>query len=117
MLSKANRLQTDQDYLNLIKRGRFIRSGYFNLRYLANKTNTSRFGFVISTKVDKRAVVRNLLKRRLRAIIRASLPMIIPGFDVMIVARNEALKLDYPAIRQDILVLLDKARIFKANVH
>ncbi len=46
----------------------------------------SRVGFTVSKRVGK-AHVRNLVRRRLREAVRACLPELAPGFDVVIISR------------------------------
>jgi ribonuclease P protein component len=51
------------------------------------KAATPRFTFVVSTAVDKRATVRNRMKRLLREAVRKVLPT-APRIDGVIVARK-----------------------------
>jgi len=60
MLSKKFRLPI-QSVLN--KSGRIFRSRSFLIKVFSNQSEFNRFGVVISKKVDKRAVKRNLIKR------------------------------------------------------
>ena len=62
---------------------------------MANGLAHSRFGIVVSNKVAKKANVRNLLKRRLREIIRAELPGLKPGFDVILLSNPSAIEKDF----------------------
>lgn len=53
-----------------------------------NGLSVSRFGFVVSKKVDNRAVVRNKTKRILRSFIQENLENIKTGFDFLIISRK-----------------------------
>jgi len=53
----------------------------------------SRFGFVVSNKIDKRSSRRNGLKRRIRAVFERKLPEIRDGYDVVIQVKKS---FDYP---------------------
>lgn len=55
----------------------------------------SRFGITISQKVSKRAVVRNRLKRQVRAALRLLMPRLKSGLWVVIVLRSPAVQCDY----------------------
>lgn len=72
-----------------------------------------RLGLVVSKKVDNRASVRNLAKRRLRDIFRqekaryATRPQ--GTVDVVITARAAAATATYAAIRDEALRVLDQA--------
>lgn len=62
----------------------------FSLLIQKNGLLYTRFGFVVSKKVDKRAVVRNTVKRQLRSCIEALQADIAPGFDMLFVIKKAA---------------------------
>ncbi len=68
----------------------------------------SRFGVVIGIKVHKRAVKRNLLRRRIREILRKHLTEIKPGYDVMVMAQTRALELEYAELEVQLVSCLKK---------
>lgn len=49
--------------------------------------NSSQFCFIVPLKVDKRAVVRNRLKRKIRQFVKEYLERIKPGQRVIFMAR------------------------------
>jgi ribonuclease P protein component len=55
----------------------------------------SRFGITISQKVSKRAVVRNRLKRQVRAALQVLMPQLKSGLWVVIILRAAAVQCDY----------------------
>jgi ribonuclease P protein component len=76
------------------------------LRALPNGLNTSRFGFVVSRRVGK-AVVRNLIKRRLREITRHT--PVHSGWDIILIARIPAATVDYNNLEKTVTKLLARA--------
>lgn len=88
MVPAKNRLKTDQDFQRLARKGRSVSIPAITLKYMPNGLEVSRFGFVVSVKTDKRAVIRNRAKRRVRDIIRLKLAKIKPGYDIMMVIRK-----------------------------
>ncbi len=70
-----------------------------------------RIGFSISQKVSKRAVVRNRIKRQLRAACRQLLPELQPGWNVVIVVRPAAVQCDYFQFLQQLRQLFADAEI------
>ncbi len=58
-------------------------------------TDQARAAFIVSRRVDKRAVVRNRIKRRLREVWRGELANINSGGDVAFVARLPAAAASY----------------------
>lgn len=72
-------------------------------------------GISISKKVSKRAVVRNRLKRQLKAIAHSLLPRLDPGLRMVIVVRSDALTCDYWQLLQELEYLLVKAEVLHGD--
>lgn len=111
MLKPAYRLAKEQDFKLLARKGRPASLDLFSAKVLPNNLAHSRFGIVISAKVSKKAVVRNLIKRRLAEVIRLNLNQIKPGYDVMILVKAVAVGKDYPQLEQALAGLFDKAKL------
>jgi len=71
MLALKNRIQKKKDIEKIFKKGRTFKESSLILKTIKNDLGFSRFGFIVSQKVSKKANVRNKIKRRLREIIRA----------------------------------------------
>lgn len=71
----------------------------------------SRFGFTVSKKVGK-AVVRNRLRRRLKAAARELLPSTRAEFDYVVIARPPATERPYADLKADLALAL--ARVHRA---
>lgn len=81
------------------------------MKAVLNGLPITRVGFVVSTKVSKRAVVRNKLKRRMREAVRTVISELQPGIDIAFMARSEAIKMTFVEIRAVMLDLLVKSKI------
>ena len=68
----------------------------------------SRFGFVASKGIGK-AVVRNLLKRRMREIVRYL--DVESGWDLVFIVRNAGTKAGFGELKGSMKLLLEKARV------
>lgn len=68
----------------------------------------SRFGVVVGIKVHKRAVKRNLVKRRIREILRTHLLEIKPGYDVMVMTQPKSVMTEYAELEAQVLSCLKK---------
>jgi len=91
MLPKENRLTDDYDFRRVKRLGKSYHCPFFKLSLAPRKiAGPSRFGFVISTKIDKRATVRNRIKRLLREAMRERLEKIPDGFDLVVMPLFEA---------------------------
>ena len=85
MLPKNNRLKKKKDFEKVFKKGKIFKENFLTIRNVENNLDDSRFGFVVSRKVSKRATVRNKIKRILRKTTEGSLRGIKKGQDVLIV--------------------------------
>lgn len=72
-------------------------------------------GISISKKVSKRAVVRNRIKRQLKAIVRHLLPRLESGLLMVILVRSEALTYEYGEFLQELEQLLVKAEVLNGD--
>ncbi len=113
MLPAGYRLQKDRDIRKAIGKGYKVFGLTLGLKFLPNKLEKSRFCFVISTKISKKAVKRNKLKRQLREIIRLNLDKITPKYDIVILTKPKAGILDktHPELEEELLSLLKRAKL------
>ena len=71
----------------------------------------TRLGISISQKVSKRAVIRNRIKRQIKAIFRALLPQVASGWQLVIVVKPSATQCSYEQFLQELKQLLHRAEI------
>lgn len=91
MLKKTNRLAKTSAVVAALKAGRGFFYPEFNLRFLPKNAGEVKITVVVSTKVDKRAVKRNRLKRIIREFIRPNLGFLALG-DYVIMLKPVAAK-------------------------
>ena len=112
MLSSKYRLKRKRDFERVYKKGRASRESFLLLRFAPNDLDNDRFGIVISKKVAKKANERNIIKRRIREIIKKILPEIKNNLDVVIIGLSGIKKeTDFQEIEQSIRKLFFKANI------
>jgi len=85
MLKKINRIRRDKEFDRVFKTGHSFYGQVLGVKAVANDLGYNRFGIIISTKVSKKAVVRNKFRRQIRAIIRINLDKLKPGHDVVLI--------------------------------
>jgi len=75
-----------------------------------NDTHATRLGISVGKRVGK-AVVRNQVKRRVREAVRHRYADVLPGHDLVFIARAPAATAEWPALRDATDELLRRARI------
>jgi len=83
------------------------------LAWVPNDVARLRIGFVVSKRIAKRAVDRNYLKRLLSEAMRAALPQLPSGLDIVVSARQQASSADLRTLEQDMLTLLRQAQLLE----
>jgi ribonuclease P protein component len=84
VLAAQNRLRRREDFARVYAKGRQYNSSHLKLRIYRTGSSDLQVGIVVSKKVSKKAVVRNLIKRQLRAIFRICLPQLQPGLQIVV---------------------------------
>lgn len=87
---RIHRLQSAKDFRVLFRLGRRKETSLFRLITLPNGLTYSRFSFIAPKTVDKRAVVRNRLRRRCREWMRGHFSDQIHNMDIAIFFKQGA---------------------------
>lgn len=103
------RLKKRREFLSLQSTGRKIHARHFLFFFSSSSTTTSRIGITITTKVEKRAVLRNKLRRRIREIFRHLTAQITPPMEMVVIARNDSCDLPFNELEREILYAIRKA--------
>jgi len=111
-LPKIFRLHQDKEIKDLVKNGQSFFLPQLVIKYKKNQEGPSRFAFVVSTKVDKRAVIRNRLQRQMREIVRIALPKLKTGYVVLIIAKKSALELDFSTLGRQLDFAFKKISLY-----
>ncbi|WP_179487271.1 ribonuclease P protein component [Microbacterium immunditiarum] len=104
MLARPNRLTRGADYKAVVRRGRRCAAAH-TVSYVSARaeavTAPPRFGFIVSKKVGT-AVVRNTVRRRLKAVCAEAVGTVRPGTDVVIRALPGSANAAYSELRAEI---------------
>lgn len=115
MLPRQNRLKKTKDFERVFKQGLFINDKFIAFKAARNGLDVTRFGFVVSKKISKKAVIRNKIKRWLRAAVLPGLKDIKPGFDIAVMTKPEILNSNFKEIKSIIQLLI--SRINNLNIN
>ncbi|NQT49138.1 ribonuclease P protein component [Candidatus Kuenenbacteria bacterium] len=117
MLNKLNRITKQREFDAFfgkefkLKKGKNMAGRFMILKVFKNELKTPRFGFMLNTKVDKRAVVRNRIKRQLRESIRLRLKEFKGSFDCLIVVKPTVKDIEAKELEKELFYLFKKANI------
>jgi ribonuclease P protein component len=110
MLPKKFRLTSNKDIELVYKTGKPFLTKFFNFKFKKNGLKESRFCIIVSNKVDKRAVIKNRIKRQISEILRLNMNKIQKGYDISIVVKSNIIDkktkkiiCDYHEIEKNIL--------------
>ena len=99
-------------FRRLYSKGKTAADGRLALYVRRNGGKSNRLGFTVSTKLGH-AVVRTRTRRRLREIYRLHEEEMIPGMDVVVVARVRAAHSTYRQLEESFLKLARKLELLK----
>jgi len=111
MKQSLGRLQKDAQIKTVLKRGKSASSAYLTLKWIQNKEKGARCAFIVSLKVDKRAVVRNRVRRILREFLRGYFQPESPQIDLVIITRPGIASLDNKEIRSELEKILKRSTV------
>ena len=127
-LPKANRLKSRRDFQAVFRNGFRCHGSYLTLRALKPTLSSmpsveksmqvcinypTRIAISISTKVSKRAVVRNRIKRQLSSSLYILLPKLSLGWRLVVIAKPTAIEYQCKGQQflQELEQLLEKAEV------
>ena len=99
-------------YLAVYKSGKAWVDNLVVIRVLPNGCEYSRYGFSVTKNIGK-AVVRNHIKRLLKEITRKI--SVKPGWDIVVIARPEAVSADYHKLANSMEKLLFRAKLINKD--
>ena len=105
---RERRLKRPRDFAALRSHGRAWSGKLLVLVARPNSLETSRVGLAVGKRVGK-AVARNLVKRRLREVVRRI--DLQEGWDILLIARNGAGQADFHALDRSLRSLCRRARL------
>lgn len=87
-LPRQNRLAKKKDFDNVFKEGKTVKGSFLFIKYVRSDITVPRFGFIVPTKVFRKAVDRNRIKRVLSEVIRGYLKSVNDPQDVVIMVKK-----------------------------
>ncbi len=85
---KTLSMTRNNDFLRAYRRGKSVSDPCVVCYVMPNRLSVTRLGLTTSKKIGN-AVARNRARRVLRAAYREIAPQILPGYDIVLVARTK----------------------------
>ena len=108
MLKSENRLRKRKEFAYLYNNGNAKHTDNLTLVFLPTKNRKLKVGFSVTKKVGK-AHLRNLIKRRLRAIVREIVPSLPDNYNMVIIAKSGIEELSFASLKSQVYFLFKKA--------
>ena len=110
---RLQRLRSSEDFQR-VRRGRQIRGANLVVQYARRASGgPTRVGFSVSKRVGG-AIIRNLVKRRLREAVRHELAALSSGWDLVVTARPSAAAVGYLVLAAELDDLFTRAGMWVA---
>lgn len=92
----------------IIKNSRSIFNNELKIKIIKNNLNYSRYGIIVSLAVDKRAVVRNRIRRQIKNHLAKINYHIASGYDIIIFVKASIKDISFNQIKNNLNTLLKK---------
>ncbi len=106
MFARKFRLPAQTTFLH----AQHVSALFFTVKIVSNTLSYNRYGFVVSKKIDKRATVRNKLKRQLRACVEEIHQTLSQGHDLLFIIKPESKKQTSGEIKEQLHVIMQKIK-------
>lgn len=112
MLKSQNRLKKRKEFAYLYNNGKAKHSKHLTLVYLPTKHRPLKVGFSLSKKIGK-AHTRNLIKRRLRAIVYDWVKLMKDNFNAVFIGKAGIENLSFQALKEEVESVINQSELLK----
>ena len=113
-MDPAVTVKENYEFRRIYRKGKSAVSPRLVIYCQRNRRGHSRLGVSVSTKLGC-AVVRNRVRRRIREIYRLNKAKMLPGYDLIVVARVRAVETDYQKLDRTYLRLLEQLDLLRED--
>ncbi len=110
-MNKVNRLKNGNQIQKVLKQNNKLFSNICNIYYenLHQLNSVYKIAIIVSKKISKKAIIRNKVKRQIRAIIN-DFNFSIPNLNIVIIAKPNWLNTNFHICKKILLDLFKKIR-------
>ena len=113
-MKAAVTVKENHEFRRIYRKGRSAVSPYLVVYCQKNREGRSRLGVTVSKKLGH-AVVRNRVRRRFRELYRLHKGDMLPGYDIIMVARVRAAELPYGKLEKQYLRCLSELGLLRED--
>lgn len=113
-MDPAVTVKENYEFRRIYRKGKSAVSPQLVIYCQRNRRGHSRLGVSVSSKLGC-AVVRNRVRRRIREIYRLNKAKMLPGYDLIVVARVRAVETDYQKLDRTYLRLLEQLDLLRED--
>ena len=113
-MDPAVTVKENYEFRRIYRKGKSAVSPQLVIYCQRNRRGHSRLGVSVSTKLGC-AVVRTRVRRRIREIYRLNKAKMLPGYDLIVVARVRAVETDYQKLDHTYLRLLEQLDLLRED--
>ena len=102
-----NRIKSNEEFGNTVRKGKTLKTSSYVVHYRFNKLKICRIGISVSKKIGN-AVVRNRVKRQIRAMCDSLIDYDNQSYDAVIVVRSEFLERNFESNKETLKKMLSE---------
>ncbi|AQQ55220.1 ribonuclease P protein component [Planococcus lenghuensis] len=111
-MNKYQRIKKNQEFQRVFKKGKSFANRQFIVYVYKTDQPEFRIGLSVSKKIGN-AVTRNRIKRYIRQTFLELEDAVLPNADYVIIARNQAAKLDFHETKNSLQHVMKIARVLR----
>lgn len=113
MLDKKNRIRLNKEFDQIFKTGQSFYGKAFGVKIIRTDNKESRLGILVGTKISKKAVVRNRIKRQIREIVRQEIPLFKQSYDLAVISLPPSIENDFSFLKDDLRDIFRKLKLYR----
>lgn len=111
---KYERISKKREIDEVLKKGeKNFLNGLIVYIYRKEFQQCSRLAVLVSSKIEKRAVLRNKFKRRIREIFRLNKHKIVSPIDIVVIATKISVKQKFKVLQDNFIKILSQKNLLK----
>lgn len=113
MLSQKHRLRSQKEIQEIFRKGKSSIAGPLRLRMIRkDRSIPLQIAVLVPSRVAKKAVVRNRLRRRVREVVRLSLPRLLKtGWNAVLLVEKDITNMPLDYLREAVEDVFSKASL------